>query len=168
MPASAIESYAVRIHPGDLRFSAAHFITFDGTCENLHGHNFHVRVDVAGDNNADAFVVDFVQLNRIAAQVCDTLHDRILLPGRSREVALTRAEGLIHVHSYDKRFAFPEDNCVVLPIANATAEMLAHHIGAQLQERLPASALACARTLAVAVEEADQQWGVCRWHLGHG
>lgn len=168
MPFNDSQTYAVCVHPGDLRFSAAHFITLNGTCEHLHGHNFHVRIDVTGDNNADAFVVDFVELNRVTAHICDGLHDRILLAGDSREMSIERADGMLHVRGCGKRFAFPEDNCAVLPLTNTTAEMLAHHIGVRLHEELPAEALERARLLEVAVEEADQQWGISRWELTHG
>jgi 6-pyruvoyltetrahydropterin/6-carboxytetrahydropterin synthase len=162
-------SFSVRIHPGQLRFSAAHFITFDGMCENLHGHNFHVRIDAHGDNNTDGFVVDFVELTRCAAAICDTLHDRILLPGESSDVLLERADGSIHVSSHGKRFSFPEENCAVLPIANATAEMLAHYIADSVIERLRSSTtLDNVRELEVAVEEADQQWGICQMRTGDG
>ncbi len=161
--------FAVTIHPGDLRFSAAHFITFDGTCENLHGHNFHVRVHASGQNNADAFVVDFVYLNRVAAQVCDELHDRVLLPGESAEVHIEHADGLTHVRSYDKRFTFPADNCAILPIRNATAEMLAAYLCQRLLDTLgPAGALSHVELLEVAVEEADQQWGISRRRITPG
>ncbi|MBV9711092.1 MAG: 6-carboxytetrahydropterin synthase, partial [Ktedonobacteraceae bacterium] len=34
----------VKIEGGYLRFSAAHFITFGGRCERLHGHNYGVLV----------------------------------------------------------------------------------------------------------------------------
>lgn len=161
MPASPRPVFSVGVHPGELRFAAAHFITYDGVCENLHGHNFHVHIDVHGENSRDGFVVDFVQLNRIAARICNELHDRVLLPGESREVELSRAEGMIHVRSYDKRYAFPEQSCAVLPLANTTAELLAWHIGRRLRAELPA--LNRARLLEVAVEEADDQWGRCRW-----
>ncbi|WP_296810061.1 hypothetical protein [Thiocapsa sp.] len=36
---------AVRVQRGELHVNAAHIMTFDGTCENLHGHNFHVEND---------------------------------------------------------------------------------------------------------------------------
>lgn len=168
MSRTSQQTYSVDVYPGELRFSAAHFITFDGTCENLHGHNFHLRVRVSGANNDDAFVVDFVNLNRTAAAICAELHDRILLAGRSNEMAITQKDHLIQVQSYDKSFVFPAQNCAVLPIANTTAEMLAHHIGTRLQDELPESALSRARTLEVSVEEADQQWGTCHWELNHG
>lgn len=163
----SLNSFSVSIHPGELRFSAAHFITFDNTCENLHGHNFHVRVDVNGDNNSDGFVVDFVQLTRYAAEICDTLHDRILLPGSSTEVTLERRDGMIGVNSHGKRFNFPDENCAVLPIANTTAELLAYHIADSLITRLQSdNALGHALEVQVAVEEADQQWGVYRRWVG--
>jgi 6-pyruvoyltetrahydropterin/6-carboxytetrahydropterin synthase len=157
------QQFAVSVHPGELHFNAAHFITFNNSCENLHGHNFHVRIQAWGDNNDDAFVIDFVQLNRLAAGICLELNDRILLPGKSEEVSVHRTEGQIEVSSYGKYFSLPAENCLILPIANATAEMLAWYLMERLISMLEThTALAQVQTLEVAVEEADQQWGICR------
>jgi 6-pyruvoyltetrahydropterin/6-carboxytetrahydropterin synthase len=163
------QQFAVSVHPGNLHFNAAHFITFNNSCENLHGHNFHLRIQAWGDNNSDAFVIDFVQLNRLAAGVCSELNDKVLLPGRSAEVNLQEQEGQIEISSYDKRFSLPAGNCLILPIANTTAEMLAWHIMETLIPLLERqSALACVETLELAVEEADQQWGICRRRIHSG
>jgi 6-pyruvoyltetrahydropterin/6-carboxytetrahydropterin synthase len=160
------QSFAVSVNPGELHFNAAHFITFDGICENLHGHNFHVRIQAFGDNNEDAFVIDFVALNKLAAEICLQMHDKILLPGESQEVRLTEQAGQIEVSSYDKYFSLPMENCLVLPLANTTAEMLAWYIMQKLIPVLAArNALAHVETLEVAVEEADHQWGICRHNL---
>ncbi len=157
------QTFAVDVHPGELHFNSAHFITFNNSCENLHGHNFHVRIKAYGDNNEDAFVIDFVELNRLAAGICLTLHDKILLPGRSGEVKIEQVAGQIEVSSYDKHFSLPADNCLVLPVANTTAEMLAWHIIESLLPLLQAhTTLSHVQTLEVAVEEADHQWGICR------
>ena len=157
------QQFAVSVHPGELHFNAAHFITFDNSCENLHGHNFHVRIQAWGDNNDDAFVIDFVQLNRLAAGICTQLHDRILLPGKSAEVTLQEREGQVEVSSHGKHFSLPRENCRILPLANTTAEMLAWYIMETLLPLLDErSALAQVENLEVAVEEADQQWGICR------
>lgn len=155
--------FAVSVDPGELHFNAAHFITFAGTCENLHGHNFHTRVDAWGDNTEDALVVDFVLLTRLARTICATLHDRVLLPGTSAVVTLRDEDSQIHVASYGKRFALPAENCAILPISNTTAELLAGYICEQLREALrTADALGRVAGLQVAVEEADRQWGICR------
>lgn len=163
MQPSSEARFSVLVEPAELHFNAAHFITFAGACENLHGHNFHVRVQASGDNTADAFVVDFVELTRLAREVCAALHDRVLLPGRSEEVRIEREDGMVRAAACGKRFVFPEENCAVLPIANTTAEMLAWHIGEELVRALERNAAAGhLRELEVAVEEADRQWGICR------
>ena len=79
-------SFAVTVQPGELHFNAAHFITLGGQCEPLHGHNFHVRVDVRGESDADAVVIDFVLLTRLAREACAALNDRVLLPGHSGRI----------------------------------------------------------------------------------
>jgi 6-pyruvoyltetrahydropterin/6-carboxytetrahydropterin synthase len=154
--------YAVRVHPGELHFNAAHFITFNQTCENLHGHNFHLRLEAQGDNTSDAFVVDFVLLNRLAAGICRELHDGVLLPAESSEVVVKeRDDGLLEVQSYERQFILSRESCILLPIPNTTAEMLAKHISDRLLEELEGqNALGNLRMLEVAVEEADNQWGI--------
>lgn len=161
--------YAVRVHPGELHFNAAHFITFNGVCENIHGHNFHVCLEAEGDNTGDAFVIDFVQLNALAAWICGELHDGVLLPADSDEVNIAqRDDGLLDVRSYDKRFILDARSCILLPVPNTTAEMLARHISDRLLDELgKAEALGNLRLLEVAVEEADRQWGICRREVGN-
>lgn len=163
------QQFAVSVNPGELHFNAAHFITFNNSCENLHGHNFHVRIQAWGDNNSDAFVIDFVQLNRLAAGICQQLHDKILLPGSSNEVSISDKEGQIEVSSYGKHFSLPVENCLILPITNSTAEMLAWYIMESLLPLLEErSALRHVEHLEIAVEEADQQWGICRRSIHSG
>lgn len=161
-------AFAIRVEPGELHFSAAHFITFNNSCENLHGHNFHVCIDARGDNDADDLVVDFVLMTRLAAGICADLNDKVLLPATSDVVKVERRERLVYVSCYDKQFMLPEDNCYLLPVSNTTAEMLAWYIGERLLESLQREgAAANVGELEVAVEEADRQWGMCRRVLNH-
>lgn len=162
-------SYAVRVSPGELHFNAAHFITFNGCCENIHGHNFHVRLEAQGDNTGDAFVIDFVMLTRLAAEICRELHDGVLLPASGEEVSVElRQDGLVEVRSYDKHFILSRESCIMLPIPNTTAEMLAHHISNRLVDELRRhDALGNLSVLEVAVEEADRQWGIYVRQIEH-
>src|SRR5947208_10966948 len=43
----------VKVEGGNLKFSSAHFITFGGKCERLHGHNYGVLVEIEGALNED-------------------------------------------------------------------------------------------------------------------
>ncbi|WP_321527962.1 6-carboxytetrahydropterin synthase [Sedimenticola selenatireducens] len=161
--------FAVRVHPGELHFNAAHFITFNGSCENIHGHNFHLQLEARGENTRDAFVIDFVLLNKLAARICAELHDGVLIPTESDEITLTeREDDMLEIRSYDKRFILSRASCILLPITNTTAEMLAYHISNRLIDALHAhQGLGNLQTLEVAVEEADQQWGIYQREIIH-
>jgi 6-pyruvoyltetrahydropterin/6-carboxytetrahydropterin synthase len=56
----------------EFTFSAAHQIRMHGgKCERLHGHNWRVRVHArAGELNRIGMVVDFADLARIVAELC--------------------------------------------------------------------------------------------------
>ncbi|MAT68369.1 MAG: 6-pyruvoyl tetrahydrobiopterin synthase [Planctomycetaceae bacterium] len=156
------ETYRVRIEKERLVFSAAHFITYDGdTCEPLHGHNYHVAAEVSGPLDENCYVVDFIALRDELQAIVDALDHRMLLPTEHRTIRVAAGEREIEVTHGERRWVFPRQDCVLLPMANTTAELLARHIGQQLQQRLLTRLGHCPRHLQVAVDECDGQWGVC-------
>ena len=48
--------YKVTVERNTLRFAAAHFATFENTCEPLHGHNYSVEVILASETLPSAEV----------------------------------------------------------------------------------------------------------------
>lgn len=50
----------------EFTFAAAHALTkYHGSCEQLHGHNYRLRVTITGPLNKDDLVIDFVELKKI-------------------------------------------------------------------------------------------------------
>jgi len=151
------------VEPADLEFNSAHFITYGNVCENLHGHNFHTRVTAHGEDTGEGYVLDFVALTRLAREICQELSDHVILPATSPVVRLTEEDGLVKVESFGKRFWIERESCVILQIPNATAELLARHIGDRLTEALHREKLAKGvHLLEGGGEEADRQWGFSR------
>ena len=70
----------VKVEGGYLNFSSAHFITYGGKCERLHGHNYGVLVEVEGELGEDKLVFDFTILKRLTKEICQRLDHRFLLP----------------------------------------------------------------------------------------
>ena len=64
----------------DYDFAAAHAIRgHQGGCQNLHGHNYRVRVHVAAATlDALGMVVDFADLKRVMAEVLDPFDHRVI------------------------------------------------------------------------------------------
>src|ERR1700682_5226683 len=70
----------VKVEKGYLDFSSAHFITYGGKCERLHGHNYGVLIEIEGELGEDKLVFDFTILKRLAKEICKHLDHRFLLP----------------------------------------------------------------------------------------
>jgi 6-pyruvoyltetrahydropterin/6-carboxytetrahydropterin synthase len=157
------ESYHIRVAKQRLVFSAAHFITYgDDVCEPLHGHNYHVAAELHGPLGANAYVVDFIVVRDALAQIVGELDHRVLLPTQHATIRVIDEGGQVTAVHSDRRWSFPRGDCVLLPVPNTTAEMLARHIAGKLREALADRGVRPAR-LEVAVDECDGQWGAYAW-----
>jgi 6-pyruvoyltetrahydropterin/6-carboxytetrahydropterin synthase len=123
-----------RIANDDLVFSAAHFITLEGgACERLHGHTYRVAAEVYGPLNGSQYVVDFLVVREALKEIVAGLDHRVLLPTRHRAIRVSTSQsGEVEVTFADRRWVFPQNDCLLLPIVNTTTEMLAQYVGEQL------------------------------------
>jgi len=64
----------------DYTFAAGHALrNYKGKCENVHGHNYKVRVTVAGEKlNAAGLLMDFVELRTDIKGLVEKLDHRFL------------------------------------------------------------------------------------------
>jgi 6-pyruvoyltetrahydropterin/6-carboxytetrahydropterin synthase len=146
-----------------LVFSAAHFITFQGdVCERLHGHNYRVEADVFGPLDDNSYVVDFVALRDALRTIIKQLDHYVLLPTQHPLIQVSQEGEEVHARFREQRWVFPRGDCVLLPVANTTAELLARYIGQQLKRRLQDQPGAANWRIRLAVDENFGQWGV--WH----
>lgn len=153
--------YHVRLARADLMFSAAHFITFAGQCEQLHGHNYRVAAEVHGPLDANHYVVDFVALAEMLRQFLAELDHRVLLPTQHPEIRVVADANEVRAEFQDRRWVFPRGDCALLPVANTTAELLARHLASLLAERLENRLGLRPDRLVVEVHESPGQMGVC-------
>jgi 6-pyruvoyltetrahydropterin/6-carboxytetrahydropterin synthase len=158
------EHYCVRIAKEELVFSAAHFITFAGdVCERLHGHNYGLAVEVAGPLDENSYVIDFIALREQLRAIVATLDHFVLLPTAHSQIRVVADEREVVATFDQRRWVFPRGDCVLLPVPNTTAEMLARHIGQQLLAALQSQHAFSPRRLRVEVDECQGQLGVVEW-----
>lgn len=159
------ENYCVRLEKEQCVFSAAHFITFNRTvCERLHGHNYRVAVEIRGELDENHYVVDFIALRDTLKSIVDRLDHHMLLPLLHPLIQVATDEREVTVTFEDRRWVFPRGDCVLLPVANTTAELLARHIGLQLRDELAARTGHRLPWVRVEVDENFGQWGVWELH----
>jgi 6-pyruvoyltetrahydropterin/6-carboxytetrahydropterin synthase len=159
------EQYHVRIAKEELVFSAAHFITFAGNvCERLHGHNYGLAVEVAGSLDENSYVIDFIALREALRAIVLTLDHFVLLPTQHRQIRVAADDREVVATFEDRRWVFPRGDCVLLPVANTTAEMLARYICQQLQAALSTRLNFSPERVRIEVDECHGQLGVYQWH----
>jgi 6-pyruvoyltetrahydropterin/6-carboxytetrahydropterin synthase len=151
--------YEVSLEKESLVFSSAHFITFNGNiCEQLHGHNYRCKCRVVGGLDENGYVIDFIALRDTLQQIVGELDHHVLLPTEHPTISVENNEIEVIARFEGKRWVFPVEDCVLLPIANTTAELLANWIGRQLLDRLDEKAKVTIEKVVVSVDENHGQW----------
>lgn len=121
-----------------LRFSACHLIPDHPKCGCLHGHTYALSVRVIGAQRDD-FVMDFEDLKQYVAEICAPLDHRVLLASLDNDLQIEkRDKGQISVvvGKQQKRYVFPIEDVVLLPINSASAEDLSSYLLDQLSDKL--------------------------------
>lgn len=158
------ETYHVRLDKEYHVFSAAHFITFNGNiCERLHGHNYRVFAEVYGSLDENRYVIDFIALRDSLKEITDGLDHHVLLPTEHSMIKVNAGEREVEVTFEDRRWVFPRGDCILLPLEQTTAELVARYIGLRLLDALEAKTGTRPTHAAVGVDENNGQWGI--WNL---
>jgi len=153
--------YRVTVERDSLRFSAAHFTTFAGQCEPLHGHNYDVLVTVEGDLTDDGWVIDFVELKKMVRDLCQELDHRFVLQRENTLLNIREDGDSWIVTAGQRRYVMPKSDVVALPIDNSTAECLAEWFCHRLSDELRRRNVTNISLITVGVEEAPGQAGWC-------
>jgi 6-pyruvoyltetrahydropterin/6-carboxytetrahydropterin synthase len=149
-------TFQVSVSKDDLVFPAAHFITLPGhRCEPLHGHNYRLRVALEGTVDEECwYVVDFSTVKQLLRRLCAELDHKVLLPTENPKLRIESRNTSVHV-AFDgaPRYVFPQEECVLLPIANTTVEMLAQHLAQRVIAEFRTHSAATITGVTVEVEE---------------
>ncbi len=155
-------SFRVRVTKDHLVFSAAHFITFNGNiCERLHGHNWRTAVELIGPLDENRYVFDFIALRDAMQKIVNELDHRVLLPTQHLQIRVQSDEREVTATFEERRWVFPREDCVLLPVENTTAEEIAAWIATRLRSVVAAQPGANISTIQVEVEENFGQWAIC-------
>jgi len=157
-------NYCVRVTKDYLVFCSGHFISYEGDkCERLHGHNYRASVEVEGPLDDNHYVFDFIALKNHTKAITDELDHRMMLPRFNKLIRVEENPRSVHVTYRDREWLFPRDDCVLLPIENTTAELLARYIATRLLDDLQKQHNYRPSVLRVEVEESFGQSATCEW-----
>lgn len=154
------QTFRVTVAKDYLHFSAAHFITMRGhQCESLHGHNYRVGITVEGELEQETcWVMDFSVLKEIARPLVKAIDHKVILPGASEKLSVVTEGDQVRVAVFgENRYVFPRRDCVVIPVENSTAEMLAKYLAGKVRAELETRGVTHLSALVLEVEESPGQ-----------
>jgi 6-pyruvoyltetrahydropterin/6-carboxytetrahydropterin synthase len=161
------EHYKVRVTKDHLVFCSGHFISYEGDkCERLHGHNYRAVVEIEGNLDENHYVFDFIALKHRTKSITDELDHHMMLPTRNPLIRVEEGEQSVRVRYGEREWLFPRGDCVLLPIENTTAELLARFIAHRLLDELRRHHQYAPDVLRVEVEENIGQSATYEWRSG--
>src|SRR5438128_2699496 len=99
--------------------------TLGDSLEPLHGHNYAAIIEVEGRLSDIGWVVDFGTLKQIGRDICDALDHHFLLQRASTALGMQQDGATWQIWFGERRYVFPAEDVLALPIANTTAELIA-------------------------------------------
>jgi 6-pyruvoyltetrahydropterin/6-carboxytetrahydropterin synthase len=155
------DDFKVRVE--GIRFDAAHFATFGGNCEPLHGHSYEVAAEVDGGLTEDSWVVSFQSLKALLREMSKQLDHRFLLQRHSTILEIETTETAWKVRTPEGiGYVLPKPDVVALPIDNTTAERISEWFCSAMWSALEEKGAHNLRSLAVDVWEGPGQRGSYR------
>ena len=151
--------YKVTVERNTLRFAAAHFATFEGACEPLHGHNYDVLIEIEGDLTDDGWVIDFGVVKAIGRELCKELDHKFLLQRDSKVLQIDEGMSNWKVRFLERGWVLPKSDVLPLPIENSTAEQLARWFAERLRDAIAARGATNVQSITVGIEEMPGQAG---------
>jgi 6-pyruvoyltetrahydropterin/6-carboxytetrahydropterin synthase len=158
------ERYTVRVTKDYLVFCSGHFITYEGsTCERLHGHNYRAAVEIEAPLDGNYYVFDFIALKNTMRRLIDELDHYMLVPTKSKLISVEETGKSVRLTFGSKEWVFPREDCVLLPVENTTAELLAKYLAGRLTAELRDKYKFLPDVVRVEVEESFGQTARYEW-----
>lgn len=128
--------YSIGIEKGTIHFSSAHFIVTENFYEPLHGHNYHVKVELFGNPEKDDLIINFLDLESICKKITEKWDHFTLIPAKNPNVEVNKKNNVISFQYKKKLYEIPEREVVMLDCVNVSAEYLCSMFLENLKQKL--------------------------------
>ena len=118
-------------------------------------------MELTGPLDENSYVFDFIALRDALQQIVNELDHRVLLPTKHSAISVEVDDTEVTATFEERRWVFPREDCVLLPIENTTAELIARWIGEQLREEICKTPECHIESIRIEVEENFGQWAIC-------
>ena len=120
----------------NIRFSWGHGIPEYEKCGRLHGRSYAIHIKIHGTQDEKGIIVDFSLVKKILKEIAEFLDHKIIIPGKSKVITIQDESTQINIISIGKKYSFPKEDCIILPIYSTSAENLAAYVLQRFIEKI--------------------------------
>lgn len=129
--------WKIEIQKRYLKFSSAHMTIFpDGSKEPLHGHNYQTKITCELRDASFEKMISFAVYKQVLEQICESWDEKILIQEKNPFVMMDTEGESLKLTICGKKYEFPKDEVVVLPVENISAENLAEILAIRMARAL--------------------------------
>lgn len=111
-----------------IRFSSAHIIPEYEKCGRLHGHTYAVHAKLYGEPNNKGIILDFSIFKKNLKEIIKKLDHKVIIPKNNKYAKIKINKDSITMKTLGKKYVFPKEDCILLPIDSTSAEKLSSYI----------------------------------------
>jgi 6-pyruvoyltetrahydropterin/6-carboxytetrahydropterin synthase len=148
----------------EMKFSAAHFTIYSADVrENLHGHNFTLRVEIDAAVGPDGLAFDYRGVKQNLAKLCREFDEILLLPTQNPHLVIEATSDEVIAHFGEERLVFLKRDVRLLPLRNVSLEELALHILNVIVPELTGATVNTVERIVTRVSSGPGQWASSEW-----
>ncbi len=142
----------------NLTFSCAHFLADYSKCSRLHGHTYAIHLILRGEA-IDGILIDFRIVKNMLRKQIEEVDHKVIIPTEGK-FKIEEDEEEVEIRYEGKRYVFPKEDCVFLPIFSSSAENLASYFLDRIVRELNAPNI---REVEVGIDEGYGQGAWAKW-----
>ncbi|MCK5303687.1 MAG: 6-carboxytetrahydropterin synthase [Candidatus Heimdallarchaeota archaeon] len=128
----------LRISGDKLTIACAHMLSKHDKCARVHGHNYQIEVEIEGELNENNMIIDFSLFKESVGEILKELDHKTLLPENSKDFDIkTNEKEVVVTTCDDKRYRFPREDVILLPIEATTAELMSIYFHNLIKKQFP-------------------------------
>lgn len=135
-------SFIFRLSKETFKFSCTHFTIFGPNhAERMHGHNYYVGFDLHFNsiNEDEGLAVDFNVVKPIMKEICNELDEHVLIAKNSPHQSIIVESSQVNIKFNNKNYSLPEEDTLILPLANISSEELSRYIAFEFIRKAPSN-----------------------------
>ena len=128
----------LRISGDKLTIASAHMLSRHDKCARVHGHNYQIEVEVEGKLDENNMIIDFGLFKASVSKMLKELDHKTLLPLDNKDFNIDiKEKEIILTTCENKRYRFPKEDVVLLPLEATTAELMSKYFHDLIKEQFP-------------------------------